>query len=62
MMTYPTNVMHKDCRPTDRYEVIIDGQWYRYTEVLEEAMMYGKLNGNAVVFDINSGKTVARWA
>ena len=61
-MLYPTNVMHKDCRPTDRYEVIIDGEWCRYTEVLEEAMMYGKLNGNAVILDMNTGRIVARWA
>lgn len=56
-----SNVMHKDCRPDDRYEVIIDIVWSRYTADLDEAMTYGKLNGNSVVLDMNTGKIVARW-
>lgn len=57
-----TNAMHKDCRPDDNYEVIIDGVWSRYTKSLNEAMMYGKLNGSSVILDMNTGMVVARWA
>jgi len=53
--------IHKDCKETDRYEIIIDGTWCRYADSLDEATAYGAKNGNATVIDMTTGKVVGKW-
>ena len=54
-------MVHKDFKAGDKYEIIIDGEWYRYTESIEDAKRYAATNGGSVVIDINTGKTSAKW-
>lgn len=50
--------IHADIRQDDRYEIIVDGQWYRYTADLEAARKYAALNSGTIIFDLHTGRTV----
>lgn len=53
--------VHKDMRNTDKYEIIIDGKWYRYCENVEDAARYAAQTGNAWVINLRTGWIVGRW-
>lgn len=54
-------MVHINLTDGDRYEVIIDGTWSRYTADKAEAEAYAAKNGNASVLDMETGKVVGRW-
>lgn len=50
--------IHTDIKRDDRYVIIIDGQWYRYTTDLEAAWKYAVLNSGSIIFDLHTGRKV----
>lgn len=48
-------MIHTEIKPGDRYEIIVSGRYYRYTDTLEAAKRYAAQVGSAVVLNLRTG-------